>query len=480
MTAPVRNGTITTHTTTVNGGTGQSQTVSHTEPSSAANDDLLVTISVNDELNPVPPTWSGPVGFDERADVGDSTADVALQIATRIRTGGETTPFVATADVSNNYCGVCDIVTGVNTTTPIDGVGTPNNNDSQLNHTAAERTTGADDCLCYAVVAWDGGHADTVSLSAASTSAGWVIVQEVNNDSGNSGVSALAIATKVQASAGATGDCVFVAANNISSVTIQFSIAPVSGTTVDMAKISFTQTLPASTVQKNTPITADAITYTQTIPAATLDLGFVVAMDALNYTLTLNSTSVGLGALFTADTVVYGLSLNAVSPLVDIPVQMDAISYTFDINDAETIVNQIALARVDYSLTIFDMLVSVSSISGAETWPASLPQLPLLRNRRQSHEDVMTRYGTGKGPNTVRARAGSAGETLTVRYPMTAAQYATFDTFWKTTLEQGTKRFTIPHPLSGSTVIVTMINVPAITMSLPKLIYVDLQLFMEA
>lgn len=456
MAAPVRSGGA-GNTTTVNGGTGTSATVSHTEPSNTVNDDLLITISVNDEPGAVPPSWSGPVGFAEQVDVGDTTADVILQVATRIRDGNETTPFVATADTSNNYCGVCDRVTGVDTTDPIDVVGTATNNDSQLNHTAAKITTTVADCLVYAVVAWDGGHADTVSLSSQSTTDGWTIVQEVNNDSGNQGVSALAIATKTQATAGDTKDCVFVASNNISSVTVQFAVAPAaSGTDINMALASFTLTGYALTITEGTKIEMAHASFALTGHPVSLQLGEQIAMALGSLSLTGHDLTVSPGALIAMD-------------------RGDLVLTGFD---ALVVDNKINMDRAQFNLIGHALSLGIAGTSILDTWPATLPQQGLLRNRRLSSEGVVLRSELARGPSQQRGRAISAGVVLRVQMFMTAAQYATFDAFWRTTLGYASKRFNFPHPETQNLVECEMLSPPRVT-GFAGRIQVDMQLYIE-
>lgn len=78
------------------------------------------------------------------------------------------------------------------------------------------------------------------------------------------------------------------------------------------------------------------------------------------------------------------------------------------------------------------------------TWPASLPQAPLLAGYGESFGMQMLSTPMDKGPAKRRV-LGRKPEPLTTRWMMTTAQLATLRTFVETTLG-GVARFGLPHP----------------------------------
>lgn len=93
-------------------------------------------------------------------------------------------------------------------------------------------------------------------------------------------------------------------------------------------------------------------------------------------------------------------------------------------------------------------------------WPASLPQRPLLGPTTENPGDTRIRSEMAAGVAKVRSRYTARIVRLAAVYRMTNAQAATFDTFYATTLNNGVLSFTIPHPRTGDSVSVRIVDEP--------------------
>jgi len=84
------------------------------------------------------------------------------------------------------------------------------------------------------------------------------------------------------------------------------------------------------------------------------------------------------------------------------------------------------------------------------TWPASLPQSPLLDGYKNRPQDSVLRSDFD-GYTKQRNRFTAVLNTVTERYFFTDAQYSTFKQFFETTLSNGSIEFQKPDPESGTT-----------------------------
>ena len=88
----------------------------------------------------------------------------------------------------------------------------------------------------------------------------------------------------------------------------------------------------------------------------------------------------------------------------------------------------------------------------AIVWPASLPQAPRLGWKEVAGSNVI-RTKVASGPAKLRRRFTFAVPKLTwPTTPFTDTQLATFWTFFRTTIKDGSLKFQIPHPRDGATV----------------------------
>lgn len=85
-------------------------------------------------------------------------------------------------------------------------------------------------------------------------------------------------------------------------------------------------------------------------------------------------------------------------------------------------------------------------------WPGSLPTAPLLRGLSERPPDLTVRSKMDVGPDKVRARATVGVRVFPCELLLTAAQVATFDAFFYTTLAGGALEFDWLHPRTGDAV----------------------------
>lgn len=88
----------------------------------------------------------------------------------------------------------------------------------------------------------------------------------------------------------------------------------------------------------------------------------------------------------------------------------------------------------------------------ADAWPLTLPQAPLAGSYTQQLQDNVLRGPAEAGAEGQRRRRFTAtAKTVSFAMNMTAAQLATLETFYKTTLGGGVLRFTFEDPVTGTT-----------------------------
>jgi hypothetical protein len=87
-------------------------------------------------------------------------------------------------------------------------------------------------------------------------------------------------------------------------------------------------------------------------------------------------------------------------------------------------------------------------------WPATLPQRPLQAGLSMAYGDTLLRFKPDVGREMRRERTTARDDMFQVSYMLTPAQRATFDSFFKTDLGNGSLDFTLPDPLSGAAVTV--------------------------
>lgn len=85
------------------------------------------------------------------------------------------------------------------------------------------------------------------------------------------------------------------------------------------------------------------------------------------------------------------------------------------------------------------------------TWPVTLPQEPLIDQYAEVLPDTIIRSEPDVGPSKVRQRISKGVRNTPCKFIMSKAQVAIFDTFYVTTLYNGSLAFDFTNPRTGST-----------------------------
>lgn len=81
-------------------------------------------------------------------------------------------------------------------------------------------------------------------------------------------------------------------------------------------------------------------------------------------------------------------------------------------------------------------------------WPAGLPQCPVLNGFSERRQRNVVTFNPEVGPQKARRRSTAATVLTGCTFRMTNAQKLTFDTFYETTLADGSLPFTWAHPVT--------------------------------
>jgi hypothetical protein len=85
------------------------------------------------------------------------------------------------------------------------------------------------------------------------------------------------------------------------------------------------------------------------------------------------------------------------------------------------------------------------------TWPAGLPQCPVLNAFSEQRQRNVVAFSPDVGPPKMRKRSTAVAVLTSVAYRMTTSHLATFNTFYEDTLEDGTLPFDWEHPITNVT-----------------------------
>jgi hypothetical protein len=83
-------------------------------------------------------------------------------------------------------------------------------------------------------------------------------------------------------------------------------------------------------------------------------------------------------------------------------------------------------------------------------WPSTLPAAPVFGGFTEQRQTNVAAFNPDVGPPKYRRRSTAVGVPTSAIFWMTPTQVADFDTFFETTLVDGTLPFTWDHPLSGT------------------------------
>lgn len=99
------------------------------------------------------------------------------------------------------------------------------------------------------------------------------------------------------------------------------------------------------------------------------------------------------------------------------------------------------------------MLIKIPSVSLSTitTWPATLPQCPILNGFSEQKQTNNVSFSPDVGPPKVRRRSTGAAWQTSVAYRMTTAQLSDFNDFYETSLSDGSVPFSWNHPVQQIT-----------------------------
>lgn len=97
------------------------------------------------------------------------------------------------------------------------------------------------------------------------------------------------------------------------------------------------------------------------------------------------------------------------------------------------------------------------------SWPAGLPQVFTREGLGVDWGNNVARFDPEIGPPMTRRRGSSAPQIVTGSMVLTEAQYATFTTFYETTLKHGADTFTWAHPVDASSATMLFDGQPQLT-----------------
>jgi len=231
-----------------------------------AGEKLLVVV-INEAKSNANTQWDDstlkPAGFDFINESGDITCDCHVGAFEKIAAGTETGNFTIPSQISTteDTCAWCYRLSSAG---DVNVIGADTN--SALNVTSlaiAGVNTTVDDCLVFAVHAYDGGDGPTFTTSGT----GWTKHSEVTSDgadtlNGSSGC----VSTKVQATLGATDDCTISSGTSDGMTGFMFAIEPGESNGVGVL------TIPALTLsaQGTNEVAENWGVGTLVIPALTL------------------------------------------------------------------------------------------------------------------------------------------------------------------------------------------------------------------
>lgn len=98
------------------------------------------------------------------------------------------------------------------------------------------------------------------------------------------------------------------------------------------------------------------------------------------------------------------------------------------------------------------------------TWPATLPQAPLLEGYSRGEGKAVLRTDMDAGPDKLRRRSTGVPAPLQYAVAASTAQLAIFRAFWRDDLQQGALPYYLPDPEDGEeTLLVRFLEEPSWT-----------------
>lgn len=197
------------------------------KPTGTVQGDLLLLIAGDDNSSVSPRGFTTISGWTEQVDDGSSNSDSQINIQTKVAGASEPSTYTLEDVSSFEIWAETYRISGVDTTTPVNVVGSTNISGFAPAGTtpAPGLTTTVDDCLVFAAFAFSGGDAHPTTVSGT----GWTENIERSSGTGSSDASG-GIATTTQTTAGTTADCTFDPNVTDGWVAVQIAIAPSSAT----------------------------------------------------------------------------------------------------------------------------------------------------------------------------------------------------------------------------------------------------------
>lgn len=89
-----------------------------------------------------------------------------------------------------------------------------------------------------------------------------------------------------------------------------------------------------------------------------------------------------------------------------------------------------------------------------DAWPSTLPQQLQISGASLGYGDGLVEYGPDQGPSITRRGTTAVMRPLAGAMILSNAQVSTFETFFYTTILNGSLPFTFPDPRTGATLLV--------------------------
>lgn len=82
-------------------------------------------------------------------------------------------------------------------------------------------------------------------------------------------------------------------------------------------------------------------------------------------------------------------------------------------------------------------------------WPGTLPQTPMYGYFDETPQNNLATFQYDVGPPKYRRRSTASGAVINAQFEVNDTQRAALDTFFRTTLSDGSLPFTWNHPITG-------------------------------
>ena len=210
---------------TSNSSSSQDSAITFTKPGSVAVDDLLMVIIGNDDTGSGD-EFAAPAGWNKIGEPGSGTSDAHVAVFYRLADGTEGATQEFTSDSADYLWGYYIRISSVDSSSPLDVIGSFYNNSRSSSHVVTEITTTSVNCLAFTVLGFDGGD----GLPFVWSGTGWTKEGDIYGGSVGSGGASGTWGTKEMPSTGATGDVTITPDITDGAAGMQFAIVGSSNT----------------------------------------------------------------------------------------------------------------------------------------------------------------------------------------------------------------------------------------------------------